>query len=665
MLITSNFSFFPPCFLTLWRTFCHVPKIYNCRLQTLSLWRSLKFVIWERVKQLIFSNFQDNDYEDIPDRKEHAIDAKDENDNDKIPCVPKRPPKLRQGQDENVFMSLYSVSRNGQDNSLKEKGEEELVKTDSDDSFDNTDMFCKVNKSDVMFNINDDGSTKGIEYRSKCQDFDEDENRCKSLPNFPLESEDTTGDTSEDPDFIGASFWLRNRKTEDLILFDVTDPEEAKRKLPRQPSDAPPVVPRRLDSVKLKTLRQCVSMTDNSTTKLVDRNVSPTLELLGQAPKPLPQQRLSKLSPNFKKKNLNEINKSDITFDQNDFKIKSIKRMDKKVNDDLDDDEIDDYEAAPNRLEKDLTNGTESDQGIYEPAWMCKSHRDSSPHKEKLRIEIPNDLNESSKRGKDDKADSSAKENIKPKKTFSLRFSRKEKSLKLPEEISVPPSSRHNSAEDYTDGNIYTDFPGDTEPKKGNTTPDAATSDICKISLENGPSRSAETSPVLPRRQKFKESSRSSEFPDRGFKQSPPPHVQPMHSNNYPPSPPQKSRAHNSDTEQLLRKKDMETPVAPPRRNRKTFHGDILPSSRKKPLKPAINPLSQSTNTKLYQPKRELPIVPVDDPPLPPRDEKPALPPPRKGFGPVAINEDYKPGMMVSKMQIFGLGVFNTFLNKP
>ena len=40
LLETSNSSLFPPCFLPFWRTSCHFHQIYNCRLQTLSVWKS-------------------------------------------------------------------------------------------------------------------------------------------------------------------------------------------------------------------------------------------------------------------------------------------------------------------------------------------------------------------------------------------------------------------------------------------------------------------------------------------------------------------------------------------------------------------------------------------------------------------------------------------------
>ena len=49
LLITSNFSF-PQCFLPFWGTFCHFCQTWNFRLQTLSVWKSLKFVALERVE---------------------------------------------------------------------------------------------------------------------------------------------------------------------------------------------------------------------------------------------------------------------------------------------------------------------------------------------------------------------------------------------------------------------------------------------------------------------------------------------------------------------------------------------------------------------------------------------------------------------------------------
>ena len=41
---------FPQCFQPVWKTFRYFHQTQNCSLQTLPAWKSLKFVIWERVK---------------------------------------------------------------------------------------------------------------------------------------------------------------------------------------------------------------------------------------------------------------------------------------------------------------------------------------------------------------------------------------------------------------------------------------------------------------------------------------------------------------------------------------------------------------------------------------------------------------------------------------
>ena len=48
----DQFLLFPQCFLAFWIAFSHVYQISNCRLPTLSVRKSLKFVIWERVKRI-------------------------------------------------------------------------------------------------------------------------------------------------------------------------------------------------------------------------------------------------------------------------------------------------------------------------------------------------------------------------------------------------------------------------------------------------------------------------------------------------------------------------------------------------------------------------------------------------------------------------------------
>ena len=54
LLVTSNFSFSQSFFLPLGKTSCHFHTMQNCRLQSFSVWKSLKFVVWERIKSLYF-----------------------------------------------------------------------------------------------------------------------------------------------------------------------------------------------------------------------------------------------------------------------------------------------------------------------------------------------------------------------------------------------------------------------------------------------------------------------------------------------------------------------------------------------------------------------------------------------------------------------------------
>ena len=48
----EQFLLFPQHFLSFWTTFCHSPQSPNYRLQILSVWKSLTFVVWERVNSL-------------------------------------------------------------------------------------------------------------------------------------------------------------------------------------------------------------------------------------------------------------------------------------------------------------------------------------------------------------------------------------------------------------------------------------------------------------------------------------------------------------------------------------------------------------------------------------------------------------------------------------
>ena len=45
----EQFLLFPECFLPIWKTLCHFHQNRNGGLQTLSVWKSLKFAVGERV----------------------------------------------------------------------------------------------------------------------------------------------------------------------------------------------------------------------------------------------------------------------------------------------------------------------------------------------------------------------------------------------------------------------------------------------------------------------------------------------------------------------------------------------------------------------------------------------------------------------------------------
>ena len=57
LLVTSNFSFSHTVFRPVRELSPRFIKFKNCRLQTLSVWKSLKFVVWERVNMSFIHAF--------------------------------------------------------------------------------------------------------------------------------------------------------------------------------------------------------------------------------------------------------------------------------------------------------------------------------------------------------------------------------------------------------------------------------------------------------------------------------------------------------------------------------------------------------------------------------------------------------------------------------
>ena len=53
----EQFLLFPQCFLPIWRTVCHFHQTCNCCLQTLSVWKSPKYVVWEMAPRFHILSF--------------------------------------------------------------------------------------------------------------------------------------------------------------------------------------------------------------------------------------------------------------------------------------------------------------------------------------------------------------------------------------------------------------------------------------------------------------------------------------------------------------------------------------------------------------------------------------------------------------------------------
>ena len=62
-----------PSVLPFWRFFCLYHQIQKCHLQTLCVWKSLKFVVWERVNETPSPKFVHEKAENIPEKVENVF----------------------------------------------------------------------------------------------------------------------------------------------------------------------------------------------------------------------------------------------------------------------------------------------------------------------------------------------------------------------------------------------------------------------------------------------------------------------------------------------------------------------------------------------------------------------------------------------------------------
>lgn len=522
---------------------------------------------------------QDNEYEDADPL------YLDISNSATIPYRP--PPTVPKGdlsQQEDIFVALSDIKRcnSGEKSNTNFEGfdhellahEKNLFDTSTDTSSersdsDRDDVLMRKNSGDVKTNEVDVNLVSGGENEEKL---------CK-LPNVssaPLES-----DTSEDSDFIAASFWLRNRKA-DLNSS---------------------AVPCRFDGHLGKPSAQNrVSMhSDNLICKVAERSSrmgsrseSPTLAILGQAPE-LPQLPTDSATIyDYPKPSVDNVQ---VSGGERYLKSKAGCFMHSKqpLPQSYDEPEHDkEYERLIESKCKSFKN-TEEDKhtdSIYEVTWQCPETipDENLFEPRKLVVNLPEQDHESAVVKSTKCLKEVEAEYVRPKhlkNVFSRVFSKKPKSKELPESLTValPTTSEScGSGENKNEGNIYSDFPSPSHEK---ALP-AIDSDILKESIASGPKLAIPDPAIeLPKRN-FGEMMSNSQ-PKQHLSQSPcvthlpeerlyedmiKPAIVNSRSVDLPPSPPPK---HGAKDFPILSKTFDDKPVAPPRRNKKEGSSGSLP----------------------------------------------------------------------------------------
>lgn len=567
---------------------------------------------------------QDNEYEDAGPLY-HADDLDISN----SATIPYRPtptvPKGDLSQQEDIFVALSDIQRcnSGEKSHTNFEGfdhellahEKNLFDTSTDTSSERSDS----DRDDVLMrkNIGDVKTNEvGVNLVSDCENEDK---LCK-LPN--ASSAPHESDTSEDSDFIAASFWLRNRKA-DLN---------------------PSAVPFRFDSQlgKPPTQNRVSMHSDDLICKVAERSSmmgsrseSPTLAILDQAPE-LPQSPTD--SSNIYDYPKPSADKVQISAGEKHLKSKAscFTHSQQPLPESYDDREHDkDYERLIESKCKSFTN-TEEDKhtdSIYEVTWQCPETIPDGNLFEprKLVVNLPEQDRESTvvkstKCLKDVEDDCVRPKHL--KNVFSRVFSKKRKSKELPESltVAVPRTSEScGSGENKNEGNIYSDFPSPSHEKALPT----IDSDILKESIASGPKLAIPDPAIeLPKRnfgemmsnsqpnQHLSQSACVTHLPEeRLYEDMTRPVIVNSQSLDLPPSPPPK---HGAKDFPILSKTFDDKPVAPPRRNKKEGSSGSLPQafdSTAYGIETFSSNISSWEGSKL---------------PMPVSDREPVLPPRRK-----------------------------------
>lgn len=501
------------------------------------------------------SEAAENDYEDVSNSTSVGMaDA-----SAGAPRLPPRPPKPHVEQEEEVFASLDSVMRTSNASSgvyyMFDYSEEDqrlmqaYVSASEDQNepeVDNSDLAL-YDDADVLTACHSLEERKA-DHSDNDDDIDEEGERCTSLPIIPPRASES--DTSEDPDFVSASFWLRNKRDyqnlkslRDSSNVSIKDPRSRELPpIPKSVDDAPPV-PRRAGSARDIRSRHCFSLYAQH--KPVAAKEAANNFKIDCVPPPLPK-RLDLVEI----KRLEEKDKHDFKTEHSQKEIDSKnKEMDIKVNLGK---RFDSLHVCLNPFE----NKEEKDAAIYETV--------KSPGKELnnncVHLKANNAI-ENSIYGQvwDDERPGTnvpkSEEDMPSKSACSEKLLSKD-DVSLKSTVALPVSDTAESSDNHLHENFYSDFPLKAESKNSGAC--GFDSEFSMRNPDSDPSSvtTGLTSPVLPKRK----------FPPKSHSSS---DLQEMYSevNNYPTLP-----VGQTEPDSVF-DNSHNVPVAPPRRSRKTVAG--------------------------------------------------------------------------------------------
>lgn len=489
-----------------------------------------------------------------------------------VPRLPPRPPKPHTDHEEEVFASLDSVIRNSNSSDgvyyMFDYSEEdqrlmdayvtasEIEVTASETVVDNSDLAEYDDADGVLLACN---SMQEDNDADSSDNDDEAGERCTSLPILPPKPSES--DTSEDSDFVSASFWLRNRKEDDnLISFDDST-NAANRELPPIPdstaiiSHPPPPLPVRTDSGKNFRSRHCVSMyADVNRKNKTAKEMVLDIAIKGKDPAKDP----SKDPPPLPKRLDIEDIKKQAERDRQKMMSNNSQRDNTKVSLGR---RFDNMNVCLDPLEN-----REKDDGTYESLEAPKHElNNNTMHFEGMNAVENSIYGQVWDSGDSDNAAAkpnleSCKQSTYPEKNLLKDSIPENLTVNLPpERVPATCSSERNISENSCNSvvdheNFYSDFPTKEESEKSSTC--ESNSNLRKNSTETNAFPTADTSPVLPKRKLPPKSNSSSDL-----------QIYSEVNDNNPPL-----CSAQSDTDHVFGATD-DVPVPPPRRHRKTVAG--------------------------------------------------------------------------------------------